>query len=138
MAIEISDTRPDDYASVFSFCGLEGGGDPSRARPFLSLTAHVDGELVGGLVCRHGDNGDSGKCVAVRGPDADHEVIGLLIGKAMQKLHARGVRYCRIAVQESAEQAAEPSGCGFWESVVWSDRPDLGSARNVYRVMGRA
>ena len=137
MTIEISDTRPDDFASIFSFCGLADGADSSRAQPFLSLTAHRDGQLVGGLVCDAHGHEDRSKCVAVRSSDADRQIVGLLIGKAMQKLHSRGVRQCRIAVQEPAAEADASAGCGFWASVAWSDKPDMGDARDVYRVMGR-
>ncbi len=138
MPVEISETRPDEFDAVLSFCGFTDQTGPSEARPFLSLTAQDGDQLVGALVCGPHSDTDRSKQITVRGTDAEHSLAARLVGKAVVKLHSLGVRQCRIAVrQPSQEKNADDSACGFWESVIWSARPDLGDAQHVVRVMGR-
>lgn len=138
MPVEISETRPDEFDAVLSFCGFTDQTGPAEARPFLSLAAQDGDQLVGALVCRPHSDTDRSKQITVRGTDAEHGLAATLVGKALVKLHAMGVRQCRIAVrQPSQETDTDDSACGFWESVTWSDRPDLTDAQHVVRVMGR-
>lgn len=138
MPVEISEARPDEFESVLSFCGLTAQTDPPQIRPLLSLAARDGDQLVGALVCRTHSEADSSKQITVRGTDAEHSLAATLVGKALVKLHAMGVRQCRIAVrQPSQETGDDDSACGFWESVIWSARPNLGDAQHVFRVMGR-
>jgi len=138
MPAEISEARPEELESVLSFCGLTDQAGSPHALPLLSLTARDGDQLVGALVCRPHSETDRSRHITVRGTDGEHGLAASLIGKAIGKLHSLGVRQCRIAVQQpSQETDADASACGFWESVIWSDRPDLGDAQHVFRLMGR-
>ena len=138
MSVEISEARPDEFESVLSFCGLGAETDVLETRPFLSLTAKDGGQLVGALVCTPHSESDATTQTTVRGKDADHDLTAKLLGMALGKLYAMGVRQCRIALhQPSQETDADDSACSFWVSAIWSDRPDLAGAQHVLRVMGR-
>ena len=137
MPVEISEAQPDEFESVLSLCGFGADTGPPDTPPFLSLAAQDGDQLVGALVCTAHSESDRTRQIIVRGKDAEHDLAARLVGKAVVKLHAMGVRQCRIAVhQPSQETDAADSACGFWESVGWSDRPDLTDAQHVVRVMG--
>ncbi len=139
MSLEISETRPNAFESVSSFCGFSvaPGGPP--ARPFLSLTAETEGQLVGAIVCPTQRSLYSSTCLTVRSTGVDPlTIVAQLVGEATRKLQCHNMHQCRIAVREPSDDTETPEvGRKFWESVEWPELPDLSDAQHVVRVIGR-
>lgn len=139
MAIEISDTHPDEIGAVLSFCGVPGAG-AGAPPPLLDLTAHDGGALVGALICRREGQRGRVKSLTVRGGgESGNRIAQCLVDKATRKLQVLSVRRCRIKVAPpSTDDAADSCEDSFWDSVTWSAMPEFDDAGHVIRATGRS
>lgn len=137
MAVEFRELGPDDYEEALELWQATGdmsAGMIDSARGLrsylkvhrgLSVAAVDDGKLVGIILCGH-ENGAGQLFQLVAPESSDSGAIGQeLLGRALQKLNAKGMHSCRLALP--GRDNAKP----FWESVRWGDPPDLNGAPGV-------
>jgi len=121
-----------DYAEVIhlwqSAEGVHAGEDDSRRsissflrrNPGMSLVAQDGRQLVGAVLCGHDGRRGYLHHLAVA-PSHRREGIGrALVERCLAKLHARGVRKCRILVLSGNRR-----GRAFWRALGWVWPPEV-------------
>lgn len=121
-----------DYAEVLALwkrtegMGLSAADSPERIHQYLernpgfSLTARLEGALVGAALCGHDGRRGYLHHVAVL-PEARGKGIGaMLVRECLARLRAAGIDKCHLFVYRDNE-----TGRSFWQRTGWRERVEL-------------
>ena len=133
MSIEIRELRCDDFDQVVALYRSANGTDDGsaalasetdfrrflQANPGLSLGARDASGFVGIILGRRSRDGGVTNDLILPSQPADAQMGHRLCDKASGKLTAKGIHHVRV------RRPAEKDGDDFWETLRWTDQPDL-------------
>jgi hypothetical protein len=137
MDYEISELRSDDYEQVAELYRANPEGGPSafgdatsfglflRRNRGLSLAARGESGLLGVLLGRRAADGGVLNEIKIGSDYEEQDLRRRLCDKAYRKLAALGVHRLRVTSSDEADTER------FWQTLKWSDRPDLAEPDSV-------
>ncbi len=88
--------------------------------PGLSLVAHSDGQIVGGVLCGHDGRRGCVYHLAVANPHRRQGIGRALVDACLERLASIGIRKCNLFLYADNEV-----GSRFWKRNGWNERADL-------------